>query len=97
MTILSASKCPLIAALAVVHLGWLADRFWGLFGGLFIVAYGLLGFLRPDVVLRWVAAAHPRSDLEQHNPAAQRFVRGLSIILGTMGLFVFAATALASR
>jgi hypothetical protein len=47
------------------HLDWVADHFWELLIGLFLFGYGVLGVLRPDVVLKWVAAAQAGSSLDQ--------------------------------
>jgi hypothetical protein len=68
---------------------WLTGHAIGLVGGLFLLTYGLLALLRPDVVLRWVGSAYPDYDLAQRNPSLHHFVRGLGAFVAAFGLFVF--------
>jgi hypothetical protein len=68
---------------------WLTGHVIGLGGGLFLLTYGLVALLRPDVVLRWVGSAYPDYDLGQRNPSVQHFVRGLGAFVAAFGLFVF--------
>jgi hypothetical protein len=68
---------------------WLTGHIIGLVGGLFLLMYGLVALLRPDVVLRWVGSAYPDYDLGQRNPSVQHFVRGLGAFVTAFGLFVF--------
>lgn len=85
--------CILIAALFRngVHsfYQWLSSHIVGLFGGLFLFTYGLVALLRPDVVIRWVASAHPDYDLAERNPSMQYFVRVLGVFVSGFALFVF--------
>lgn len=67
---------------------WLTGHLIGLGGGLFLLMYGLLALLRPDVVLRWVGPAGLDYDLGQRNPSVQYFVRGLGAFVAAFGLFV---------
>jgi hypothetical protein len=78
----------LFAGSSPVTLGWAREHFWDLLVGLFFVGYGILGVLRPGVVLRWVAAARPGSALDEDDPALRRWVRGLAWLLGAMGILV---------
>ena len=68
---------------------WLSGHVIGLFGGLFLLTYGLVTLLRPDVVLRWLQSAYPDRDLGERNPSVQRFVRALGVFLTAFGLFIF--------
>lgn len=70
-------------------LEWLAGHAIAVLGGLFLVAYGLVALLRPDVVIRWIGAAYPDYDLGERNPSVQHFVRGLGAFLSAFGLFIF--------
>jgi hypothetical protein len=67
---------------------WLAAHAIGLAGGLFLLAYGLVAVVRPDVVVKWIGSAHPAYNLGQRNPAVQHIVRGLGIFVAAFGLFV---------
>lgn len=69
--------------------GWFADHVIAVLGGLFLVTYGLVALLRPDVVIRWVGAAYPDYDIGVRNPSVQHFVRGLGAFLAVFGLFIF--------
>ena len=60
----------------------------GLLGGLFLLIYGLVSLLRPDVVLRWVRSAYPDRDLGERNPSVQHFVRVLGAFASAFGLFI---------
>jgi hypothetical protein len=68
---------------------WLAGHVIGLVGGLFLLTYGLVALLRPDMVLRWVGSAYPDYDLGQRNPSVQHFVRGLGAFVSAFGLYIF--------
>jgi|SRR5579883_183023 len=68
---------------------WLNRHAIGLVGGLFLLAYGLLSLLRPDVVLRWVASAYPDYDLGERSSSVEQFVRVLGAFLFAFGLFIF--------
>ena len=69
-------------------LDWLAGHVIAVAGGLFLVTYGLVALLRPDVVIRWIGAACPDYDLGQRNPSVQHFVRGLGAFLSAFGLSI---------
>jgi len=68
---------------------WLAGHIMSLVGGLFLLSYGLVALLRPDVVLRWIGSAYPDYDMGQRNPTVQHFVRGLGAFVSAFGLFIF--------
>jgi len=68
---------------------WLTGHVIGLLGGLFLLTYGLIALLRPDVVIRWVGSAYPDYDLGERNPSVQHFVRGLGVFVSAFGLFIF--------
>ncbi len=68
---------------------WLTGHVIGLVGGLFLLTYGFVALLRPDVVLRWVGSAYPDYDLGQRNVSVQYFVRVLGAFVAAFGLFVF--------
>jgi hypothetical protein len=68
---------------------WLKGHGIGLVGGLFLLTYGLVALLRPDVVIRWVGSAYSDYDLAQRNPSMQHFVRGLGAFVAALALFVF--------
>jgi len=68
---------------------WLTGHVIGLVGGLFLLTYGLVALLRPDVVPSWVGSAYPDYDLAQRNASIQHFVRGLGAFVAAFGLFVF--------
>jgi hypothetical protein len=68
---------------------WLSGHAIGLFGGLFLLTYGLVALLRPDVVLRWVRSAYPDRDLGERNPSVQGFIRVLGVFVSAFGLFIF--------
>ena len=66
--------------------GWLTDHLVAMVGGLFLLTYGLIALLRPDVVIRWVGSAYPNYDLGGRT--VQHFVRGLGLFLAAFGLFI---------
>lgn len=68
---------------------WLTGHVMPLVGGLFLLIYGLVAVLRPDVVIRWVASAFPDYDLGARNPSVRHFVRGLGAFAVAFGLFIF--------
>ena len=68
---------------------WLAGHIVGLVGGLFLLTYGIVALLRPDIVLRWIGSAYPDYDLGQRSPSVQHFVRGLGAFVSAFGLFIF--------
>jgi hypothetical protein len=70
-------------------LDWFAGHVIAVGGGLFLVTYGLVALLRPDVVIRWIGAAYTDYDLGQRNSSVQHFVRGLGVFLSAFGLFIF--------
>jgi formate hydrogenlyase subunit 3/multisubunit Na+/H+ antiporter MnhD subunit len=68
---------------------WLTGHVMAAIGGLFLLIYGLVALLRPDVVIRWIASAFPDYDLGTRNPSVQHFVRGLGAFVVAFGLFIF--------
>jgi hypothetical protein len=68
---------------------WLSGHAVAVFGGLFLLAYGLVALLRPDVVIKWVGSAFPDYDLGSRNASVQHFVRGLGAFVAAFGLFIF--------
>jgi len=57
--------------------------------GLFLVGYGMLAVLRPDIVLRWVTSAYADYDLD--GAVSTRYIaRGVGACLVGIGLYVFA-------
>lgn len=68
---------------------WLSGHVVGLIGGLFLLVYGLVALLRPDVVLRWVGSAYADRDLGQRSPSVKQFVRALGAFLSAFALFIF--------
>jgi hypothetical protein len=68
---------------------WLRGHVVALIGGLFLLIYGLVALLRPDVVITWVGSAFPDYDLGARNRSVQYFVRGLGAFVVAFGLFIF--------
>jgi ABC-type proline/glycine betaine transport system permease subunit len=68
---------------------WLSGHAMTVLGGLFLLTYGLVAILRPDVVIRWVGSAFPDYDLGTRIPSVQHFVRGLGVFVSAFGLFIF--------
>jgi len=68
---------------------WLTGHVGGVLGGLFLLTYGLLSFLWPDVVLRWVSSAYADYDVGRDIPSIRYFARGLGVCLVALGLYVF--------
>jgi hypothetical protein len=68
---------------------WLAGHAIGMVGGLFLLIYGIVALLRPDVVLGWIASAYPGYEFGQRDPLRQYFVRGLGLSISAFGLFIF--------
>lgn len=68
---------------------WLSRHVIGLVGGLFLLTYGLVALLRPDLVLRWIQSAYPDRGLGERNPSAQNFIRALGVFVSVFGLFIF--------
>ena len=69
-------------------LDWVAGHAIGLFGGLFLLTYGLLALLRPDIVLRWIGSAYSDYDFNQRSPSAQHFVRGIGVFVAALSLII---------
>lgn len=70
-------------------LEWLATHVITVLGGLFLITYGLVAFLRPDLVIKWIGYAFPDYDLGERDLSVQRFVKGLGFLIAAFGLFVF--------
>ena len=68
---------------------WLGGHVGGLVGGLFLLTYGLVAALRPDVVLKWVRSAHPDREFGERNPSLLPFVRGLGAVVFAFGILIF--------
>ncbi|HVZ60140.1 MAG TPA: hypothetical protein VG892_05090 [Terriglobales bacterium] len=68
---------------------WLMGHVIGLVGGLFLLTYGLVALLRPDIVLRWIGSAYTDYDLGQQSASLQHFVRGIGMFVSALGLFIF--------
>jgi hypothetical protein len=63
---------------------WVTGHILGWIGGLFLVVYGLMALVRPDVILRWLRSAYPDANLE--GTSAQLFVRALGAFVCGLGL-----------
>lgn len=68
---------------------WLTDRGVELVGGVFLLSYGLVALVRPQIVLRWVGMAYQDPPLGVRGPSAQNFVRVLGGIVSAFGLLIF--------
>lgn len=68
---------------------WLSSHVAGVLGGLFILAYGLVALLQPDIVLRWIGSAYSDYNLDHRNPSVRYFIRGLGACVAAFGLYIF--------
>lgn len=71
-------------------LEWLGGHIISLFGGVFLLIYGLTAVFRPDVVLRWVVAPY-RDGLGIRLESGEHIIRGIGIAICAIGLWVFGA------
>lgn len=68
---------------------WLSGHVVTLVGGLFLLIYGLVTLLRPDIVLRGIQSAYPDRKIGEHNLAAERFMQILGLFLLGLSLLLF--------
>ena len=71
-----------------MRLGWFFDHGIGLIGSLGFLANGLLGILRPDIVLSQLEKAYPGRELD--TPAARSFITFFgAMFCGVAALILF--------
>ena len=73
-----------------VILRWIVADIGNLFGGIILFIAGLFALLRPDVVLRWAAAAHPDVETKLDNRFGKVLTRALGAFLSGFGLLILA-------
>lgn len=71
---------------------WLSGHVFALFGGLFLLTYGLAALLRPDLVIRSLRSAFPdrEREIEERYSSAKAFVRALGAFLSGFSLYILA-------
>jgi hypothetical protein len=69
---------------------WLSDHVFELFGELFLLTYGLVALLRPDVVIRSLRGAFPdrEREIEERYSSVKVVVRSLGAFLSLFSLYV---------
>lgn len=69
---------------------WLSGHVFALFGGLFLLTYGLAALLRPDVVIRSLRSAFPdrEREIEERYSSAKAFIRALGAFLSILSLYI---------
>lgn len=72
-------------------LQWLANHFIPLGFGVFFLVYGLVGALRPRVIIRSVRAAYAVSDFDRDDSVARNLVRVICVGLIAASLLILAA------
>lgn len=60
----------------------------GLVGPLFLLAYGLVAIVRPDIIAAAIQAAQPRRASELETPAVYRFLRIVGALVAAFALVI---------
>jgi hypothetical protein len=67
-------------------LAWFSDHGIGLVGGLFLLTYGVVTLMRPDIVAHTIRRTYPDEDLAGN--AVYRFLRILGVLVSVLALFI---------